>query len=177
MVKAPAQFALHEDRPGHRGGKARGVIAERVLDLRQHFRRASGGVDALHLGRDHRGRYLQAIRFPENCFLVLVLTNDLLQQRSRHRLLKRRLCPHPMRVIDAFNGRAIRAARREVVSPDGIKRGRTEQHAKNVRDQFHNSMSLSLCILLSNFLPGLMVARRPGRGRSVRGRRGQARGR
>ena len=114
--KAPAQFPLHENGPGHRG-EACGVIAEGGLDFRQHIRRASGGVDALHFGGDQRGRDLHPIDFPEDRFLVLILTNDLLEQRPRHRLLKGLLRSQPMSMIDAFNGRAIRAPRREVVGP------------------------------------------------------------
>ena len=106
-----------DDRPGHGAGETQRVAVERLLDFREHLRGAGGGVDAPHLGLDHRGGDLEAIDFPEDRFLVLILAGELLDQFARHCLLEGRFGPGAVVVIDAFDGHAVRALAGEIIRP------------------------------------------------------------
>ena len=109
VVEFLPQPAFDEDGFGHRAGEARRVVAPRGYDFGQHFRCAGGGVDALHLGVEHRGRDFHAVGFLERGFLAQVLPDQVFQRGRGQRLLEGRFLAKPMVVINAFHGRAVGA--------------------------------------------------------------------
>ena len=120
IVEVAAQFPFDQNGPCHAAGEALRVISQRVFEFRQNLRRAGGGVDALHLGGEHRGGDCLQVGFPQRGFLAEFLPGEAFDQRARHHLFKGPLGPRAVVVIHALQRRAVGAQRGEVIRmPDG----------------------------------------------------------